>query len=163
MRFFPWVSREMHAAVVAAKDQYISSLEGQIAALEKRLDSPIAVTVELPKDFAVIQKAVVEQTSCRRKKTAQPGQLAPIDYAAVNEKDPLQLATLVNYHLGERAEHANRYERRHALQSVLVKIREAREENARKAMLARRPQEPEAVSDAPQHIKDLVAAAEKGE
>jgi hypothetical protein len=161
---FPWVSREMHQEVVAAKDQLIASLREQIAALGKRLDAPVAVTVELPKDFAVIQPAVVDAPGRRRKQPTSP--VSPIDYAEVNENDPVQLQTLVNYHLGERAGKANRWEKRQILDGILVKISAARGDKMRKAMLqataARNGETPDP-QNVPQHLVDLIETAAKGE
>jgi len=93
---WPWISREHHRDVVDAYRLLVQALHEQIDELEKRLAAPIAVSVTLPKDFAVIQPAIVQKPA--RKKKQQDGEVLPaapnIDLADVDENDPKTLASL---------------------------------------------------------------------
>lgn len=97
-----WISREHHEEVVAGKDALIRSLEVQNVILAARLAEPIAVTVELPEDFAVIQPAFI-----RRKRPKPEGEIpaerAPVDWANVDENDLVRIAELAAAELGSGA------------------------------------------------------------
>ena len=100
----PWISREHHEAVTAAKDALIRSLETQNAVLAERLCEPVKVSVELPKDFAVIQPALI-----RRPRPQKEPEQADVDFpktieqwAAIDENDPVALAKLAAHELGPR-------------------------------------------------------------
>lgn len=99
---WPWISREHYEAVTAAKDALIRSLEAQNAVLAERLCEPVKVNVELPKDFAVIQPALI-----RRPRPQKELEAAFVDYpnkieqwAALDENDPVTLAKLAVHELG---------------------------------------------------------------
>ena len=98
---FPFISREHHAEVVAAKDALIRSLEAQNAVLAERLAEPIAVTVKLPEDFAMLQPAVV-----RRKRPQDPSQAnsrkeaKEVDWANVDLGNPFLMAELASQEFG---------------------------------------------------------------
>lgn len=159
----PWISREHHREVVDAYKLLVDSLRNEIDSLEKRMETPVAVTVELPKDFAVIQPAVVSSPA-RRKKKDNPA-VPKLDYAEVDERDVNQLRTLVDFHLGPRAETANRWERRQVLQSVIVQIRAAKDAKLRNGLKASEDPLPETqeTTNVPQHVKDMIEKAERGE
>ena len=95
---WPWISREMHEQVVSAKDALIRLLEAQNAVLAVRLEEPIAVTVRLPENFAMVQPAIV-----RRKQPQDPESPAKrveTDWASVDENDPVQIAEIAAQELG---------------------------------------------------------------
>lgn len=159
----PWVSRHDHDAVVAAKDELIAYQRQLISDLREMLARPVAVTVTLPEDFAVIQPAIV-RTPRKREVDQRTAAFQKIDWAEIDEKNPDQLRTAVDFILGPRAKGANRYERRHALNSVLANIQAAREKKLRdRSMALQEPQdsEPDA-ANVPLHIKQMIENAEKG-
>lgn len=178
MRWFPWVSREMHEAVCAEKDRHIVSLRAQIAGLEKRLAEPIAVTVTLPKDFAVIHPAQISKPG-KRKKALDAGNVLPaapnIDLAEVDERDEATLAALAVGKLGRRA--ANGWELSQVIRGIQIEIRAAKAAKRRRLALEREEEpieeiqlqagaeldEPVDLSKVPAHILDKVAEAEGGE
>ena len=96
-----FISREHHAEVVAAKDALIRSLETQNAVLAERLAEPVAVTVKLPEDFAVLQSAIV-----RRKRPQDPSQPATrkeakeVDWANVDLGNSFLMAELAAQEYG---------------------------------------------------------------
>ena len=97
----PFISREHHAEVVAAKDALIQSLEAQNAVLAERLAEPVAVTVKLPEDFALVQPAAV-----RRKRPQDPSQPNPrkeaaeVDWANVDTQNHFLMAELAAQEYG---------------------------------------------------------------
>ena len=100
MKWLPWISREHHQAVIACKDALIRSLEVQNAVLVERLAEPIAVTVQMPENFALLQPAVM-----RRKKEGaagpQPRKEAPeVDWASVDPDNPYIMAQLAAQEYG---------------------------------------------------------------
>jgi len=97
----PWISREHHHEVVAAKDALILSLEAHNAVLAERLEKPIAVTVHLPKDFAMVQPAVVRHKQKHTESPAPTNEVPPIDWATVNPGDNFQMAQLAAQELGQ--------------------------------------------------------------
>lgn len=96
---WPWVSREQYDAVRAAKDEIITVLKEQNAALARRLLIPVEVSVKLPEDFAVQMPAVV----ARRLKRDSP-EAAPMkketDWASIDENDPTAMAREAAKELG---------------------------------------------------------------
>ena len=102
MRWFPWVSREMHEAVCAEKDRHIVSLRAQIAGLEKRLHEPIAVTVEMPENLALLQPAVFRDKRPRKPVNPEISEPVPepIDWARLDENSYEQIAKLAAQELG---------------------------------------------------------------
>ena len=96
----PWISREHHQEVVAGKDALIASLEVQNAVLAERLAEPIAVTVQMPENFALLQPAIV-----KRKKESMAGpesqKDAPeVDWANVDANNPFVMAELAAKEFG---------------------------------------------------------------
>jgi hypothetical protein len=97
---WPWISREHHREVVAAKDALITSLEAQNAVLAERLCEPVAVSVQMPDNFALLQPAIV-----RRKKEAATGpeprkELPEVDWANVDANNPFVMAELASREFG---------------------------------------------------------------
>lgn len=97
---WPWISREHHLEVVAAKDALIASLEVQNAVLAERLAEPVAVTVQMPENFTLLQPAVV-----RRKKEPATGldshkEAPEVDWANVNANNPFIMAELASREYG---------------------------------------------------------------
>jgi hypothetical protein len=86
----PWISREHHKEVIAAKDALIQSLEAQNAVLAERLAEPVAVSVTLPENFAVLQPAIV-----RHKKHQDPK--SPADHKDAKEVDWANVDPSNNY------------------------------------------------------------------
>lgn len=96
----PWISREHHQEVIAAKDALIASLETQNAVLVKRLAEPVSVSVQLPENFALVQPALV-----RRRKEGLPSPVprkeAPeVDWANVDADNPFIMAELAAQEFG---------------------------------------------------------------
>ena len=96
----PWISREHHREVVAAKDALILSLEAQNAVLAERLAEPVAVSVQMPENFALLQPAIV-----KRKKDQPAGldsrKTAPeVDWANVDPNNPFVMAELAAQEFG---------------------------------------------------------------
>jgi hypothetical protein len=158
-----WISREHHSEVIAAKDALILALQEQLA-------RTVEVTVTLPKDFAVIQPAVIQKPVARRKKDRQD---TPFNYADVDETNANELKALVDFNLGQRAKMANSFERRQALSSVLVQIRAAKEARLRERLRSTELTTPVIQAEAPQdedvdesnvpaHVRALIADAESG-
>lgn len=96
----PWISREHHQEVIAAKDALIASLEVQNAVLAERLAEPVAVSVTLPETFAMVQPALV-----RRRKENAPSPTAhkeptEVDWANVDANNPFIMAELASQEFG---------------------------------------------------------------
>lgn len=92
----PWISREHHREVIAAKDALIESLQAQNAVLAERLAEPIAVSATLPENFALLQPAIV-----RRKKENAPSpeprkEVPEVDWANVDANNPYVMAQLAS-------------------------------------------------------------------
>ena len=101
----PWISRDHHSEVIAAKDALILSLETQNAVLAERLCEPISVKVEMPENLALLQPAVF-----RRKKgenqtgPAASGKQSPeVDWANVDESNNVLMAQLAAEEFGRMA------------------------------------------------------------
>ena len=94
---WPWVSREHHREVIAAKDALIAMLEAQNAILAVRLEEPIKVSVNMPDDLMMMQPAVVRRR--RQDQDEKPVQ-KPIDWGNLDENDPAVLAKLAADELG---------------------------------------------------------------
>jgi hypothetical protein len=96
----PWISREHHLEVVAAKNALILSLEAQNAVLAERLAEPVAVSVKLPENFAMVQPAVV-----RRRKADAPSpdavkEAPEIDWSTVDPDNAATMAMLAVQEFG---------------------------------------------------------------
>jgi hypothetical protein len=167
MGFF--VSREHHSDVCAGYERVIVALRAQIAMLEKRLEQPIPVTVVLPKDFAVIAPAVVQNQ--RRKKKQQDADVLPAaptyNLADLDENDNLTLTTVALAKYGRR--HHNAYELSQWVRGIKTEILAAKAAKRRREQQeanepAPKMEELQADSTvAPAHIVALVEEAERGD
>lgn len=131
MRFFPFVSREHHSAVLLERDRVIVALKETISILERRLLQPVPVTVQLPKDFAVIQPAVVQQPRVKKKRgevIAPSGER--IDLADVDENNLQLLGVLAIQKYGRRAH--NSYEGSQWIRGMQTEIRAAKSAKRRR-------------------------------
>lgn len=169
---FPWVSREQHTAVVAAKDEIIAVLKEQIAALDQRLSAPISVSVNLPEGFAVQMPAVVGRRPKRQQdpNASSPAVVKEVDWANVNEKDNEALARIAADELGTVvAPHVLAQ----TVARIKMNIRSARADKLRKSLtegkvgtVSRPLTEAEAVEQGseyvPAEIRKLVESAERG-
>ena len=96
----PWISREHHKEVVAAKDALIASLEAQNAVLAERLAEPVAVTVKLPENFAMVQPAVVRHRKESAPSPAPRREPQEVDWANVDPDNPFIMAELAAQEFG---------------------------------------------------------------
>jgi hypothetical protein len=169
---FPWVSREQHTAVVAAKDEIIAVLKGQIVSLEQRLSAPISVSVNLPEGFAVQMPAVVGRRPKRQQdqNASSPAGVKEVDWANVNENDNEAVARIAAQELGEVvAPHVLA----RTVAQIKMNIRSARADKLRKALtegkvgtVSRPLTEEETIEQGseyvPSEIRKLVENAERG-
>lgn len=95
----PWVSREHHEAVCLERDRLVVALKTQIIALERRLEQPLAVTVKLPDDFAMVQPAFVRSKRPRRDVPAENSS-SPINWEDVDENNLAQLSEIAAREMG---------------------------------------------------------------
>ena len=96
----PWISREHHIEVVAAKDALIASLEEQNAVLAERLAEPVSVSVNLPENFAMVQPAVVRRRKESAPSPVQHKEPVEVDWANVNPDNPFIMAELAAQEFG---------------------------------------------------------------
>lgn len=152
---WPWISREHHQAVIAAKDALIRSLETQNAVLAERLAEPIAVSVQMPENFALLQPAIV-----KRKKEAAAGHEAPkepleVDWANVDANNPFVMAELAAREFGRML---SPVELADWTRRVRHQIRAAKDQSVRT------PQIPQvgtlATKQVPAHIAEMIDKAE---
>jgi hypothetical protein len=151
----PWISREHHLEVVAAKDALIRSLEVQNAVLAERLAEPVAVTVQMPENFALLQPAIVK----RRKESPagpEPHKEAPeVDWANVDPENPFIMAELAAREFGRLLAPIE-------LADWTARVR--RQIKAAKEQGIRTPQIPQVgtleTKQVPAHIKDMIEKAE---
>lgn len=91
----PWISREHHKEVIAAKDALIESLEAQNAVLAERLAEPVAVTATLSDNFVLVQPAVVRHKKPHEVKGPDSRKdAAEIDWANVDPSNNYLMAQL---------------------------------------------------------------------
>jgi hypothetical protein len=152
----PWISREHHRDVIAAKDALIESLQAQNAVLAERLAEPIAVTVEMPENFTLLQPAIV-----RRKKenapSPEPHREAPeVDWANVDANNPYVMAQLASQEFGRML---GPIELAEWTQRVRRQIAAAKDQNIRT------PKIPVVgilqTKEVPAHIAELIEQAER--
>jgi len=92
----PFISREHHESVLKERDRIIAELHAEVARMDKRAETPIAVTVKLPDDFAVLAPAFVRPT--RGKRDVKPENSMPLEsikWHEVNEEDPDAIAKII--------------------------------------------------------------------
>lgn len=151
----PWISREHHTEVIAAKDALILSLEAQNAILAERLAEPVAVSVSLPENFAVVQPAVVRH---KKPHTASPDprkEVPEVDWANVDPNNSYLMAQLAAQEYGRQL---GPIELSEWVQRVKRQVAAAKDENLRN------PHLPVAgtlqTKEPPERIKRLVEQAE---
>lgn len=156
----PWISREHHFEVIAAKDALISTLKAQNAILAARLAEPIAVTVEMPKDFALLQPAVMR----RRKPDEAPRKTdVDVDWANVDENNKEQIAKIAADELGGMVSPVVLAQ---TVARIRRQVRDAKREKVLNAMRSATvgtvgtPTEPE--NYVPSAVRDLIESAERG-
>lgn len=155
----------MHDAVLAERERVIVALRAQIHSLEMRLDKPIAVNVSLPKDFAVLQPAVVSKP--RKRKQQDPDiPAAPFDLSVVDESDDRTIAGLVLAKYGRRA--SNSYELRQWVNGIKTEIRAAKAQKIRNRLtepveevVAQLELDDVDTANVPPHILEKIAEAER--
>ena len=172
MKWIPWISREHHEAVVAGKDALILSLEAQNAVLAERLAEPVKVTVEFPKRS---DRPKQTDSPAKEKAPRKPKPLQEIDYSTLDERDPVQMARLALDEFGGKLPPPHVLGRWYAqvrMQTLYAKRkRQAQTDqmgNVGTIIVDELPKSPEApqdpsISEVPQHILDLIAAAEGGQ
>ena len=96
----PWISREHHVDVIAAKDALIASLEAQNAVLAERLAEPVAVTVQMPENFALVQPAIVRRKKNESPSPAEHKDAPEVDWANVDVGNPFIMAELAAREFG---------------------------------------------------------------
>jgi hypothetical protein len=169
---WPWVSREQYDAVLAAKDAVIHVLEDQNAVLARRLLIPMEVSVTLPEGFAVQMPAVVGRRPKQQSQDArQPAQ--ETDWASIDENDPVALAkeaakelrTTVPPHVLARTITQMKMTIRAAKRKKLeATLREGKvgTQTSPSTILTELEAIEEGPAYVPQHIRDEIAAAERG-
>jgi hypothetical protein len=174
---WPWITREHHAEVVEAYEAHLRSLENQINVLQRKLDAPqtpLAVTVKLPDDFAVERTAIVRRTigAENHVNTKNSEQAKPIDYTTIDENNPAHIAELAARELGPRA---TPYAVAAVVRRIKTQIRMAKEQKAIKlremgvmhqgvapSTRVVFAEKSEAEHDAPERIRQMIEAAEAG-
>jgi hypothetical protein len=144
---WPWVSRE----VLTAKDELIAHLREEISLLRAN-PVPMNVHVDLPEGMVLTQPAVMRR---RRPDQQEKPAEQPIDYANIDENDPLQMAVLATRELGPTP---NKYVLNQFLRQARVQIAAAREAK-------QRPVEPAQVvapKEMPDAIRQMIQMADSG-
>lgn len=169
---FPWVSREQHTAVIAAKDEVIAVLKEQIASLDQRLSTPLSVSVNLPEGFAVQMPAVVGRRPKRQQdqNASSPAGAKEVDWANIDPNDNEAVARIAAQELGEVVPP---HVLARTVAQIKMNIRSARADKLRKALtegkvgtVSRPMTEEEAMEQGekyvPSEIRKLVESAERG-
>jgi hypothetical protein len=152
----PWISRDHHADVVRGKDEVIAVLQAQNEALCAKLAEPampVAVTVKLPEDFAVIQPAFI-----RKKREARAGEPEKklVDLSLIDENDERALALYAASEVGHPLDP-------YALTTYITRLK-TQIIRAKQARRSREQQEtPVGTPPAPQVVIDRINAAARGE
>ena len=165
----PWISREHHDEVLRVKDEVIHALRDQVAALTERLNQPIAVTVKLPEDFAMISPAVVRSPRPMKKREEDPTQAVPeaIDYADVDPTNPVQMAELAAQEFGYRpnAYALSQWQRRIVPQIMRAranKMRNATEQGHVATIVTRTEHQPQPEKPIPADVQREIENAARG-
>lgn len=169
---WPWISREQYNDVLAAKNEIIAVLKEQITALDQRLSSPIAVSVNLPEGFAVQMPAVVGRRPKRPQDSnvPSPAGVKEVDWASVDPNDNKEIARLAANELGTMV---TPHVLAQTVARIKMNIRSAREDKLRRALtegkvgtVSRPLTEEEAIEQGaeyvPSDIRKLVESAERG-
>lgn len=170
MRWLPWVGREMHLAVIAAKNEVISNLQRNVACLEEQLKKPVPVNVNVEMPTVQVPAPAFHRRKDRGAAPA-PADEAPIDWSLVNENDNEQIAKLAHRELGGSytpymlAQCVSRI-KRNVYMARQAKARKLMEEGRRAAGLSpetTRPPTPdvdEALERIPENILSMIEDAE---
>ena len=170
MKWIPWISREHHEAVVAGKDALIRSLEVQNAVLAERLAEPVKVTVEFPKRAASV-KTADNISPAAKERVKKPKPLQEIDYSTLDERDPVQMARLALEEFGGKLPPAHvlgRWYSQVRMQTLYAKRKKQAQVdqtgNVGTIIVDElpKPTQDAPPSDVPQHILDMITAAEGG-
>jgi len=161
---WPWVSREMHLAVIAGKNEVIHTQQRQIASLEEQLKNPAPVNVKVempgPPPISLRRRA--------NKPIDEKKQLPPIDWENVDPNDNHALARIAAQELGPGY---SPYILSQTIDRIKFTIRQARKLKARRLMEEGRvgitpeastPEYDDGAQDAPEYIRALVDSAERG-
>lgn len=173
MRWLPWIGREHHDEVIAAKDALICSLEAQNAVLAERLAEPVKVMVEFPKRLVPAKTA--DNISPAKEKVKKPRPLDEIDYSAIDPKNMAQMADLAIREFGKipAPDILSRWYAQVRMQIIWSKRKRAEQANKTGSVgtivvtedgvpsILDKPQDPAA--SVPQNILDMIAAAERGQ
>jgi hypothetical protein len=121
----PWISREHHLEVVAAKDALILSLEAQNSVLAERLAEPISVSVNLPENFALVQPAVVRNRKVNAPSPDAVKETPEIDWSTVDPDNAATMAMLAVQEFGRMVGpvELDQWSRRVRLQIAASKMR----------------------------------------
>ena len=161
---FPWISREHHEDVVAALKAHIRLFEEQNLALLTRLDAPVNVKVELPELLNVPQQLMRRPKRTRQGDGETPER--PFDWSLVDVNDDSQMAILAIKELGGPASPyvlAQTVDRikRHVHSAKQKKALEILQNGQVGTIEVPTPKVEDPEKHVPDHIRDLVAAAEK--
>ena len=163
----------MYEAVCLEKDRTIVALKAEVLTLKSIIDKPVAVTVELPKDFAIAQPAVVARKRKQKDASSQFEEMpaAPtLNLADCDENNPEVIARLAVLQYGRKP--YNTYELNVWTGGIKTKIRAAKAEREReKRKKQSDPEQQEEVtlkelddpvdeSNVPLHIHELIAKNE---
>jgi hypothetical protein len=143
---WPWVSRE----VLTAKDELIAHLREEVALLRAN-PTPVQVRLDIPDGLIVTQPAVLRRAVRRPEQAPEP----KIDFANLDENDPVHLAALANRELGPAP---NKYVLRQFVRQAKVQILAA------KAAKMRPQEQPETVekTEMPDMIREMIQQADAG-
>lgn len=173
---FPWVSRSTFRAVLEAKNEVIAYQREHIRELREALARPVAVTVTLPKDFAILTPAVVSKPSRKKKRDDVDAPAAMnLDLSEVDENNLEVLGTIAVAKYGRKAH--NKWELKQWIRGIQIEIRAAKADKRRKQQKEQAEPAPEVgelqkgleldepidESAIPAHIRQMVSAAEGGE
>jgi hypothetical protein len=159
----PFISREHHEAVLAAKDALIRTLEVQNAALLNRLAQDIHIDMKMPegeRPADASPEAANVQRGPRRK-------ALQIDWSRVNEDDPEELARIAAAEIGTQVPPyaLSRYIsslKTNIKRAKLHKQLEAAKTGSVATLVTVVDPEPIDEESIPQDIKDRIAEAERG-
>lgn len=172
MKWFPWISREHHEAVIAGKDALIRSLECQNAVLAERLAEPVKVTVEFPERLSAPK---APESPAKEKMPRKAKALPEIDFATLDERDPIQMSALAAQEFGDKLPSPYILQRWYS--QVRAQIQYSRRKRQQQAdqtgsvgtiivdpeqVSAAGPAAPPPPTNVPAHILQLVEAAERG-
>ena len=165
MARWPWVSRGMHLEVLAAKNEVIHQLQRHVASLEELIKNPAPVEVKV--DFVQnVPPPFVRRIREKKPDDSLETPVAPVDWATVNDNDPVQMARLAAEEFGRRLSPHElsewlRRTKSHIKQVRLEKLKVAAEKSTETAIPPNlRASEP-VPSYIPTHIRAAIEDAER--